>query len=82
MSLQTFFSNKSDMWSFGVLLWEIYSFGRVPYPRIPLTDVVRYVANGYRMEAPEWCPPEVYQIMKEVGTPRFRYQNQIEQEER
>ena len=36
-SLQRF-SNKSDMWSFGILLWEIYPFGRVPYPRIVSTQ--------------------------------------------
>ncbi|XP_042861827.1 tyrosine-protein kinase CSK-like [Penaeus japonicus] len=59
------FSNKSDMWSFGILLWEIYSFGRVPYPRIPLADVMKHVEKGYRMEAPDLCPPEVYQLMKD-----------------
>lgn len=60
------FSNKSDMWSFGILLWEIYSFGRVPYPRIPLGDVVKHVEKGYQMEAPEGCPAQVYTIMKDA----------------
>lgn len=63
---QGIFSNKSDMWSFGVLLWEIYSFGRVPYPRIPLADVVKHVEKGYKMEAPEGCPPEIYEIMRQA----------------
>ena len=60
------FGSKSDMWSFGVLLWEIYSFGRVPYPRIPLADVVKHVEKGYQMEAPEGCPKRIYQVMKQV----------------
>lgn len=58
------FSSKSDMWSFGILLYEIYSFGRLPYPKIPLTDVVKHVENGYRMDAPEGCPPKIYEIMR------------------
>lgn len=58
------YSSKSDMWSFGILLYEIYSFGRLPYPKIPLTDVVKYVEGGYRMEAPEGCPPKIYDIMR------------------
>uniref|UniRef100_A0A182VXN6 Tyrosine-protein kinase n=1 Tax=Anopheles minimus TaxID=112268 RepID=A0A182VXN6_9DIPT len=64
-SLQKF-SNKTDMWSFGILLWEIYSFGRVPYPRIPLADVVKHVGSGYKMEAPEGCPPEIYEMMRQA----------------
>ncbi|XP_055907238.1 uncharacterized protein LOC129942366 [Eupeodes corollae] len=60
------FSNKSDMWSFGILLWEIYSFGRVPYPRIPLADVVKHVEVGYKMEAPEGCPAEIYEMMRQA----------------
>ncbi|KAH8307764.1 hypothetical protein KR044_012910 [Drosophila immigrans] len=60
------FSNKSDMWSYGILLWEIYSFGRVPYPRIPLADVVKHVEVGYKMEAPEGCPSEIYEMMRQA----------------
>ncbi|CAG9133152.1 unnamed protein product [Plutella xylostella] len=63
------FSNKSDMWSFGILLWEIYSFGRVPYPRIPLAEVVRHVERGYRMEAPDGCPPSMYELMRAAWQP-------------
>ena len=48
-------------------MWEIYSFGRVPYPRIPLGDVVKHVEKGYQMEAPEGCPAQVYTIMKDVS---------------
>uniref|UniRef100_A0A0K0DBI5 Tyrosine-protein kinase n=1 Tax=Angiostrongylus cantonensis TaxID=6313 RepID=A0A0K0DBI5_ANGCA len=66
------FSSKSDMWSFGVLLWEIFSFGRVPYPRIgvdgrsPIQDVVRHIERGYRMEAPEGCPTDIVRIMNDA----------------
>lgn len=58
------FSSKSDMWSFGILLYEIYSFGRLPYPKIPMADVVKYVESGYRMDPPEGCPPKIYTIMR------------------
>lgn len=62
------FSSKSDMWSFGVLLWEIFSFGRVPYPRIPIQDVVRHIEKGYRMEPPEGCPSEISRLMSDAWT--------------
>ncbi|CAI5437641.1 unnamed protein product [Caenorhabditis angaria] len=63
---QSQFSTKSDIWSFGILLWEIFSFGRVPYPRIPIQDVVRHIERGYRMESPDGCPPEVFKVMNET----------------
>ncbi|TWW66970.1 Tyrosine-protein kinase CSK [Takifugu flavidus] len=62
------FSTKSDVWSYGILLWEIYSFGRVPYPRIPLKEVVPRVEKGYKMDAPDGCPPAVYDLMKQCWT--------------
>lgn len=57
------FTSKSDMWSFGILLYEIYTFGRSPYPKIPLAGVVKYVEEGNRMDCPEGCPKNIYNIM-------------------
>lgn len=58
------FSTKSDVWSYGVLLWEIFSYGRQPYPKMSLQEVKEKVEQGYRMEAPEDCPPGVYSLMR------------------
>ncbi|XP_037326565.2 megakaryocyte-associated tyrosine-protein kinase isoform X2 [Pungitius pungitius] len=58
------FSTKSDVWSYGVLLWEIFSYGRQPYPKMSLKEVKESVEGGYRMEAPDDCPAAVYSLMK------------------
>jgi c-src tyrosine kinase len=62
---QNKFSNKSDVWSFGILLWEIYSYARVPYPRVPANDIMQHIERGYRMDAPDGCPDQIYHIMKD-----------------
>jgi len=60
------YSNKSDMWSFGILLWEIFSYGRTPYPKIPVNEVLAHIEQGYQMEKPDGCPDEIYLLMKEA----------------
>ncbi|XP_054633395.1 tyrosine-protein kinase CSK-like [Dunckerocampus dactyliophorus] len=57
------FSTKSDVWSYGILLWEIYSFGRMPYPKVQLKEVGPLLERGYRMPPPDGCPAPVYDIM-------------------
>lgn len=56
---------KSDVWSFGVVLWEIFSFGEVPYPGTRSRDVQAYLRNGYRMDKPEFANDFYYNIMKQ-----------------
>ncbi|KAM6986059.1 tyrosine-protein kinase ABL1 isoform 2-T2 [Aplochiton taeniatus] len=58
------FSIKSDVWAFGVLLWEIATYGLSPYPGIDLSQVYEMLEKDYRMDRPEGCPEKVYQLMR------------------
>ncbi|XP_076327392.1 tyrosine kinase receptor Cad96Ca-like [Tachypleus tridentatus] len=59
------FTVKSDVWSFGILLWEIVTLGSTPYPGLGARQVIQEVREGYTMEQPEHCREELYKIMKD-----------------
>lgn len=50
------FSIKSDVWSFGIVLSEIITYGRTPYPTLSNQEVLQKVSGSYRMEQPQNCP--------------------------
>ncbi|XP_063066624.1 tyrosine-protein kinase SYK isoform X2 [Engraulis encrasicolus] len=62
------FSCKSDVWSFGVLMWEAYSFGQKPYKGMKGNEVIQMIEGGQRMDAPANCPTEIYELMKKCWT--------------
>ncbi|CUT99106.1 melanoma receptor tyrosine protein kinase [Echinococcus multilocularis] len=55
------YSFKTDIWAYGVTLWEIFTFGQRPYPTIETKDVKRYVLTGGRLLQPDICTLEAYQ---------------------
>uniref|UniRef100_G3TFJ0 Vascular endothelial growth factor receptor 1 n=1 Tax=Loxodonta africana TaxID=9785 RepID=G3TFJ0_LOXAF len=58
------YSTKSDVWSYGVLLWEIFSLGGSPYPGVQMDeDFCSRLKEGMRMRTPEYATPEIYQLM-------------------
>ncbi|KAG6804029.1 muscle, skeletal receptor tyrosine protein kinase isoform X1 [Apis mellifera caucasica] len=59
------FTLESDVWSFGVVLWEVYSFGKQPYYGHNNEEVVKLIFQGIMLIPPEGCPPFVCQIMRE-----------------
>uniref|UniRef100_A0A671S8Q9 Vascular endothelial growth factor receptor 3 n=1 Tax=Sinocyclocheilus anshuiensis TaxID=1608454 RepID=A0A671S8Q9_9TELE len=69
------YTSQSDVWSFGVLLWEIFSLGASPYPGIQIDeDFCKRLKDGTRMRAPDNASPEIYGIMLACwqGEPRER----------
>ncbi|CAN9515236.1 unnamed protein product [Ophioblennius macclurei] len=57
------FSVKSDVWSFGVLLYEMMSRGKMPYEGKSNKEVLDLLSSGFRLPCPTRCPPNIYRIM-------------------
>ncbi|XP_038849569.1 tyrosine-protein kinase BTK isoform X1 [Salvelinus namaycush] len=57
------FSSKSDIWAYGVLMWEVYTLGRLPYERLNNNEIVEQVSRGHRLYRPQLANDRVYTIM-------------------
>ncbi|XP_077775254.1 tyrosine-protein kinase Fes/Fps isoform X2 [Podarcis muralis] len=58
------YSSESDVWSFGILLWEAFSLGATPYPNMTNHQTREAVEKGMRLSIPDLCPEVVYQLMQ------------------
>ncbi|XP_076315246.1 ephrin type-A receptor 4-like isoform X2 [Tachypleus tridentatus] len=57
------FTSASDVWSFGIVCWEVMSYGERPYWNWPNQDVIKSIEKGYRLPPPMDCPEALYQLM-------------------
>ncbi|XP_067832935.1 high affinity nerve growth factor receptor-like [Heptranchias perlo] len=58
------FTTESDIWSFGVVLWEIFTYGKQPWYQLSNNEAIECITQGRELECPRTCPREVYDIMQ------------------
>ena len=56
-------TSKGDVFSFGICLWELFSYGAIPYAGWTNAMVIENVTSGHRLACPENCPQEIYEMM-------------------
>lgn len=57
------YSSKSDVWAFGIVLWEIGTLGASPYPTLSNNELIPFLMSGQRLEKPDICSDKVYELM-------------------
>jgi serine/threonine protein kinase len=57
------YTTSSDVWSFGVLCWEVFTFGEEPYPDMEIEETVMAVLHGHRLSRPQDCSPEMFDVV-------------------
>ena len=62
---QSIFTTANDVWSFGIVLWEIHTLGGVPYTGIKHKQLINFLKTGSRLKRPQYCCETIYKIMKE-----------------
>ncbi len=67
--LERKFILKSDVWSYGVLMYEIATCGRTPYPNQSNVEVIQRIISGHCMYQPNNCPPKLYSLMQDCWKP-------------
>ncbi|CAK6968617.1 tyrosine-protein kinase receptor TYRO3 isoform X1 [Scomber scombrus] len=61
---ESIYTTKSDVWSFGVTMWEIVSRGKTPYPGVHNHELLDLLLSGHRLKAPNDCDQKLYEVMR------------------
>ncbi|CAH2092052.1 unnamed protein product [Euphydryas editha] len=77
------FSTQSDVWSFGIVLWELFSLAKTPYPNVSPTNLVQWLSDGNRLDKPQYADNKLYDVMlrcwqqKPTARPNFTQLQEI-----